>query len=341
VEGDVEAAIAKLRQDPAVLAAEPQRLVRLFDQPAPAPRFNLAFNDPDLPKRAVIDGRIQLPKAWEITTGSPDVVVAILDTGVDEHHPDLQGKLVPGYDVVNDTANPHDDHSHGTSCSGIVAAAADNGIGVAGMAPGCRVMPVKVLNKRGVGPLEWAAKGIVWAVDHGARVVSMSFGEDERSQVLQDAVDYARAHNVLCIASMGNDGEEVKHWPACTDGVLALGATYEDDRPALFTTEGSWVSMAAPGSRVYTVSPTYEIIDPMFGKRDLNYTYFSGTSASSPVAAAVAALVISHEPGIKEPELKLRLRKTADDVGAPGWDRQSGDGRVNAFRALTERPSAR
>ncbi len=341
--GDPATTLAALRRDPAVLAAEPNRLVRLPAPPrlAPAaPAFRVAaapaYDDPMLPNRVKTHARVQVERAWELASGA-GVVVAILDTGVEASHPDLKDRMVPGWDAVNGDDDPYDDHSHGTSCAGIVAATPNNAIGTAGIAPNARIMPVKVLNKRGVGPLEWAAAGIVWAADHGARVVSMSFGEDQPSQVLQDAVDYARGKGVLCVASMGNDGEERAHWPAKCDNVLAVGATYDDDRPALFTTEGAWVAISAPGTRVHTTSPTYEIVDPMFGKRDKDYTWFSGTSASSPVVAAVAALVVEREPGLSEAELRRRLRATSDDVGDKGWDKQSGDGRVNAFRALTER----
>lgn len=341
--GDPATTLAALRRDPAVLAAEPNGLVRLPSPPRVAPQgpaFRVAavpaYDDPMLPNREKTHARVQVERAWELASGT-GVVVAILDTGVEAEHPDLKDRLVPGWDAVNGDDRPEDDHSHGTSCAGIVAATPNNATGTAGIAPNARVMPVKVLNKRGVGPLEWAAAGIVWAADHGARVVSMSFGEDQPSQVLQDAVDYARGKGVLCVASMGNDGEEVAHWPAKCDHVLAVGATYDDDRPALFTTEGAWVALAAPGTRVHTTSPTYEITDPMFGKRDKDYTWFSGTSASSPVVAAVAALVLEREPGLGEAALRRRLRATSDDVGDKGWDKQSGDGRVNAWRALTER----
>lgn len=340
--GDPATTLAALRRDPAVAAAEPNGLVRLPAPPKvapPAPAFAIkavAYDDPMLPNRVKTHARVQVERAWELASGA-GVTVAILDTGVEKDHPDLKDRMVPGWDAVNGDDDPFDDHSHGTSCAGIVAATPNNAIGTAGIAPNARIMPIKVLNKRGVGPLEWAAAGIVWAADHGARVVSMSFGEDEPSQVLQDAVDYARAKGVLCIASMGNDGEERSHWPARCENVLAVGATYDDDRPALFTTEGSWVAISAPGTRVHTTSPTYEIVDPMFGKRDKDYTWFSGTSASSPVVAAVAALVLEREPGLTEAQLRARLRATSDDVGDKGWDKQSGDGRVNAFRALTER----
>ena len=343
VAGDPATTLAALRRDPAVLAAEPHGVVRLPAPPRVAPllpAFRLtagpAYDDPMLPNREKTHARVQVEPAWALASGA-GVVVAILDTGVEAAHPDLKDRMVPGWDAVNGDDRPEDDHSHGTACAGIVAATPNNAIGTAGIAPNARVMPVKVLNKRGVGPLEWAAAGIVWATDHGARVVSMSFGEDAPSQVLQDAVDYARAKGVICIASMGNDGEERAHWPARCEDVLAVGATYDDDRPALFTTEGAWVGIAAPGTRVHTTSPTYEIIDPMFGKRDRDYTWFSGTSASSPVVAAVAALVLEREPALSEAALRARLRATADDVGDKGWDKQSGDGRVNALRALTER----
>lgn len=337
--------LAELKRDPAVLAAEPNRLLRLPAPPRPIPGFKLAGlsgglpggNDPMYGNREKTHARVRVEQAWATGAFGNGVIVAILDTGIDAEHPDLKNRLVPGFDAVNGDNDPHDDNSHGTACAGIVAAEADNGIGTLGIAPQARVMPVKVLNARGTGPLEWAAAGLVWAADHGARVSSMSFGEDARSQILQDAVDYARSKGMVCVASMGNDGEAADHWPAKCDNVLAVGATYDDDRPALFTAEGPHVAIAAPGTRVHTTMPTYELIDPMFGKRDKDYTWFSGTSASGPVVAAVAALMIGQEPSTSEAEVRRRLRATADDVGDKGWDKQSGDGRVNALRALTER----
>lgn len=344
VPGDAVSALSDLRRDPAILAAEPNRLLRLPTPPRglpPTPTFSLkglpGANDPMYGNREKTHARVRVEQAWALGAFGAGVTVAILDTGVDAKHPDLVNRLVPGFDAVNNDNDPHDDHSHGTSCAGIVAAEADNGIGTLGIAPQARIMPIKVLNTRGVGPLEWAASGLVWAADHGARVSSMSFGEDTRSQILQDAVDYARSKGMVCVASMGNDGEAADHWPAKCDNVLAVGATYDDDRPALFTAEGPHVAIAAPGTRVHTLSPTYPLTDPMFGKRDVDYTWFSGTSASGPVVAAVAAMLIGQEPGITEAEVRRRLRATADDVGDKGWDKQTGDGRVNALRALSER----
>jgi subtilisin family serine protease len=159
----------------------------------------------------------------------------------------------------------------------------------------------------------------------------MSFGEDAPSQALQDAVDYARAHNVVCIAAMGNDGEEAKHWPAACNGVLAVGAVYDDDTPALFTTEGAWVGISAPGTQVWTTLPTYPLPD-----HQQNYYWFSGTSAAAPVVAAIAALLRTQHPELSESAVRDRLKATADDVAAPGWDKQTGAGRVNAWRALTD-----
>ncbi|HEY9724765.1 MAG TPA: S8 family serine peptidase, partial [Oscillatoriaceae cyanobacterium] len=345
VRGALAPAIAQLRALPSVLAVEPQQLEhlgktasrRMLGAAPPAPEPH-RFDDPDLAKNDRNFDRLEMEKAWAITTGAPSQVVAILDTGIDPNHPDLKDHLVPGYNFVANTPNPRDDFSHGTACAGVVAATANNGVGSCGIAPGVRIMPVKVLDHLGNGPLETAARGLVWAADHGATIASMSFGQDQPSQALDDAIAYARAKNVVVIAAMGNDGEEVvKHWPADSAGVLAVGATYDDDTPALFTTAGDWVGVAAPGTQIWTTMPTYQV-PPSVVQDDFheNYYYFSGTSAAAPVVAGVAALIRTKFPQLNEAQVRDRLEKTADDVGAKGFDNLTGHGRVNAYRALTD-----
>lgn len=346
VSGDASLVVANLKKQPWVAAVELQRLVHPPKAPtlaarpqtllpAPAVRDAVSFNDPDLAKCNEYQRWIGIQQAWAINTSTPSMVVAVLDTGVDAGHPELKNQLVPGYDAMNDNTNPRDDNSHGTACAGVVAAEANNGVGVVGLAPHSKVMPIKVLDRAGNGPLEVAAKGLVWAADHGAKIATMSFGEDAPSQVLQDAIDYARSKDMVLIAAMGNDGEEMKHWPACSDGVLAVGAIYaEDDTPALFTTEGSWVGICAPGDRVWTSMPTY----PTPGFTDdhaRNYDWFSGTSAAAPIVGAVAALVRTQFPQLNEAQVRARLRATARDVGAKGFDDLTGDGCVDALKALT------
>ena len=340
----VMGAIARLKQDGRVQAAEPQRLMHFKDAKPVAVRQGVtptaapdpATNDPDLAKQLRYFDRIKLTEAWKATgQGAATTIVAVLDTGVDASHPDLQGQLLPGYDFFNDKPEPKDDNSHGTACIGLLAAATNNHVGIAGVAPKIKVLPVKVLDRLGNGPLEICARGMVWSADHGAKIISFSSGEDAPSAVLQDAIDYCRKQDVMVLAAMGNDGENVQHWPACCPGVLAVGATYtEDDTPALFTTEGNWVGIAAPGDMIWTTRPTYPCPNPL-DEEPLNYSLMAGTSASCPIVAGVAALVRTRFPQLTEGQVRARLQATADDVGPKGVDDLTGAGRVNALRALT------
>jgi type VII secretion-associated serine protease mycosin len=312
---DVQAAVAALQATGAVSYAGPNHLYHAM----------LAPNDSEY-----VAGQqwgltqIKAEQAWDITTGSSDIIIALLDTGVATDHPDL-GKFVPGYDFVNNDSDPYDDHGHGTYTAGIAAAQTNNGQGVAGVAWGARIMPVKVLGARGQGSEEAIGVGIRWAVDHGARIISMSLGGDEDSPVMRDAVQYASDHNVLIVASAGNTPDGKPNYPAAYDPVLAVGASGRNDTYTGFSSWGPYVDVTAPG---------VGILSTAWDNGTLTYEYGNGTSASCPFVSGVAALIWSVNPNLTAAQVKQIIEDSSDDQGDPGWDEHYGYGRLNALRAV-------
>lgn len=266
-------------------------------------------------------------EAWDITAGS-EITIAIIDTGVSSSHPDLAGKVLPGYDFYNNDNDASDDEGHGTYTAGIAGASGDNGVGIAGVCWNCKILPVKVLNSRGQGDDADIATGIRWAVDNGARIVSMSLGGPDDTQVLRDAVIYARDRNVLLIAASGNgqaDGN-APNYPAAYPDVLAVSATTANDMVTGFSTTGGFVDIAAPGVGLWSTLWT-----PYEGD---TYGPANGTSASCPHVAGAAALVLSLRPDLSASQLAEILQASADDQGLPGKDPEYGYGRLNVFRAV-------
>ena len=307
---------AALAASPAVETVEPNR-VRTADA---------VPNDRLYSTEAAYLEAMHLPEAWDRTTGSSSQVLAILDSGVDLSHPDLQGRLVQGYDFVNNDSNPSDDFGHGTMVAGIAAAQTNNGIGVAGATWQGRVMPVKVLDSRGSATDNDIAAGIHYAVDHGATVINMSLGGPGASDLLQSAVDYATSHNVVVVAAAGNDGgtpdASVPHYPAACNGVIAVGATDSTGALASFSSYGPWVNVLAPGTGI--VSTTY---DGSYGQGD-------GTSFSSPLVAAVAVLLRSADPGASEASIVARIIGSAHGGVPPACAGATTAGVVDAVAAL-------
>src|SRR5438876_1037250 len=193
--GEPDGVLALLRADPRVRYAELDEVVRALRVP----------NDEFLPRQWSVT-KTHAEQAWDLSTGSSQVVVGILDTGIDPAQPDLRGKLVAGYDYVNNDQDPSDDNGHGTAVAGIVAADSDNGIGVAGYCWACRLMPVKVLGADGTGFVSGLAQGIVWAADHGARVINASLGSPVDDLTLTSAVQYAWLRGVPVVAEAGGSG---------------------------------------------------------------------------------------------------------------------------------------
>jgi subtilisin family serine protease len=258
------------------------------------------------------------PEAWDTTSGSSRIVVAILDTGVDRSQPEFKGALVPGYDFANGDSDPNDDHGHGTSVAGIIGARANNGAGLAGICWRCSVMPVKVLDKDGTGLDSLIAAGIVWAVDHGARVINMSLGGPGNTVDLDNAIAYAVSKNVVVVAAAGNSGTTETNYPAANTSVISVAGTNASDRRYAWSNYGRWVRVAAPGCNV---APSREGRDQVF----------CGTSSATPVVAGLAALTLAANPKATPPEVADALQRAAVPLAGVV---QSG--RINAPRTLAE-----
>ena len=310
-------AIASLRQNPNVLYAEPNHLAYATDT---LPN-DLYFNPPYSLQWGL--SRIEAPAAWDITTGANHVVIAIVDTGIDLDHPDLlcPGKLTPGYDFANDDSIPDDDNGHGSHVAGIAAACTNNNTGVAGVAWGARLMPVKVLDSVGNGYYDDVAAGIIYAVNQGADIINLSLGGSGGSQTLAGAVQYAYNYGRLVVAATGNNNGPVLY-PAAYPEAMAVAATDEFDQRAWFSNYGPETDIAAPGVDIYSTW------------NGGGYLSASGTSMATPYVAGLAALLWSLNPGLTRDQVRDVIQSTADDLGTPGKDNYFGYGRINARRAL-------
>ena len=265
---------------------------------------------------------------WNIERGySSSVTVAVIDTGVDLHHPDLSSKIVPGYDFINGDSGAYDDNGHGTHVAGIVSAATNNSRGVAGVSWNAKIMPVKVLSAYGYGSDLGVANGIYWAVDHGAKIINLSLGGSGYSQTLANATTYAYNNGVLVFAAAGNDYSSIISYPAGNPNVIGVAATDSRNRRAAFSNYNSSVDVAAPGVSVLS---TY-----IYGRQHV-YSYMSGTSMATPNAAGVAAVVLSKYSSYSVDELSDAVINGSRDLGSPGRDNYYGHGLVNLNYALRD-----
>ena len=334
----------RLSQDPAVRSVEPDSIGSV--QFAPNDPFYLS--DPSFGLGQWGIRKAHVDQAWDIVRGSPSIIVAVIDTGIDRNHPDLGGVVLSGAtfltapDPTCPAGSTIDDNGHGTHVAGVIAANGNNGIGIAGVAFGVKILPIKALDCQGAGLMSDVASGVIWATDHGARVINISLGSSAAQSTLQDAVRYAIARNVIVVAAAGNCGVlssrcttlNEPQYPGAYPEVLAVAATDDNDGHASFSNVGAYVGVSAPGVHIYGTIPTYPTtLSQSTGLT--SYASISGTSQASPFVAAVAALLLGQEPGLSVAQLIDRLKSTADDLGAFGPDPVFGSGRVNALRAVT------
>ncbi len=256
--------------------------------------------------------------------GAPagNAVVAVLDTGVDSAHPDLAGKVLPGVSFVDGEQPGQDPNGHGTEMAGIVAAATDNGIGIAGVGyAGVSILPVTVMDAAGGGRDSDIVAGVVYAADHGADVVLMAFSSGADSAALRAAIDYAWSRGTVVVAAVGNAGVDTVTYPAGDPDVLGVAATDRNDQPWASSNRGSDVAMAAPGSDILTTVPGG------------GYGAISGSSAAAAHVAAAAALLRAREPALANDVVVGRLLGTAVPVGTKA---QTGAGRLDLAAAWAD-----
>jgi thermitase len=306
------------------VGAHPERLRRVppsappaVTETKPATAAAIVPNDPGWTQQWGLR-QVEAPAAWALMSGaSRQVVVAVVDSGVDPTQPDLQGALVPGADFADSSGSTADQYGHGTMVAGVIAARGDNGQGVAGVCWNCLIMPIKVLDANGSGTATSIAEGIRWAADHGANVINMSIVLSGPDADVAAAIAYAHDKGVIVIAAAGNAGNGDATYPAAYPFVVSVAATDDSDQLYPWSTYGTWVTLAAPGCTLTTA---------LGG----GFAAFCGTSAAAPLVAGLAAL--GYEAGApSEAELEAALERTAKPL--PG---AVGSGRVDALQLVSQ-----
>lgn len=308
-------------------------------------------------KKTVNDPGAQLPnpeqwhlktidayKAWDITMGSSDIRVAVLDTGIELDHPEFEGQIYCQTDVVDNDGNAHDDDGHGTHVAGLIAAKANDGLDAVGVAPKTKLIIVDVFTKYfNDEEQEWAwgadtvdvIEGIQYAVGNGARIINMSLGNYEEDIAFTNAIRTAADAGVVCVAAAGNECTDTSHYPSDNGYCISVIATDKFDNRANFSNYGPQKHISAPGHEIYSTSGdiAYDFMGRPYDNDD-GYVEMSGTSMASPIVAGVAALVLSVKPELSVEELKSILCISAADLGDPAFDEEFGFGRVNAYYAV-------
>lgn len=298
--GSVAAKVKEYQTDSDVEYAEPDSPVRALGIP----------NDTYFSRQWGMT-KIDAPNAWNITQGRSNIKIAILDTGVDQNHEDIKGKIVSNK-KFSSSYTVDDLYGHGTHVAGIAAAVTNNAKGVAGGGYTCTIMNGKVLGDDGSGYYSWVANGIIWAANNGAKVINMSLGGSQSSSTLQNAVNYAWNKGVVIVAAAGNSNNASLLYPAAYTNCIAVAATDSTDNKSSFSSYGSWVDVAAPGTSIFSTLPnhSYRLYSSV---RAYNYGYLSGTSMASPHVAALAGLIwATTKYGTGNSSVRSRIQITAD-----------------------------
>lgn len=268
---------------------------------------------------------LDIDTAWDWNQGA-GVTVAVVDTGVSARGEDRPARLLAGYDFYDEDSDPNDEDGHGTHVAGTIAQATNNGLGCAGVAPGASILPVRVLGPDG-GSTWDVARGIRWAADQGAQVINLSLGGGA-STAQRDAVRYAVGKGAVLVAASGNESASRVSWPAAYEEVIAVGAVGADRRRASYSNVGDALDVVAPGGTA-SAGILQETVQP---DGQPTYAFLTGTSMATPHVAGVAALLIA--AGAAPSAVPDLLRDTATDLGAAGWDRETGHGLIDPVGAL-------
>lgn len=344
--GLVNQKVREYRGKSNVVYAEPNYIASAYNYPVNDSYYSYQWNF-----RGRDEGGVNAQLAWDISNGS-GTIVAVLDTGIAytdfrnyDIAPDLAGTLfVKGYDFINGDSKPNDDNGHGTHVAGTIAQTTNNNLGVAGIAYGAELMPVKVLNSQGSGSYSTIAEGIYFAANNGADVINMSLGGPVPSQTLENALAYAYGMGVTIVAATGNDNGDVGYPAAYDDYVIAVGATDYEMNRSYYSNFGSQVDLVAPGGDV-TVDLNYDgygdgILQNTFGNSvsDFGYYFYQGTSMATPHVAAAAAILKSNDDTLTAASIRMALEGSAHDLGDPGWDQYYGYGIIDIYAALSWTP---
>lgn len=310
--------------------------------------------------------------AWDIETGEgKPVVVAVIDTGLDYYHPDLKPSSVwrnpkpaskgedpngyendlIGWNFVENGNNPWDNDGHGTFVAGIIAAAANNGLGIAGINWGVQIMPLKVLDVFAHGKAFDIARALIYAADHGAKVINVSIESERLTKTEQMAIDYAHQKGALIVVAAGNQGSETTgRGIVALNHALGVAALDHTDKRAAFSNWGPQIKIAAPGTEILSLrarrtdfmlltgAEDYQSGESFVGPKN-QFMRSSGTSFAAPLVSAVASLIWAKYPNLTNVQVERMLLESADDVEEPGWDQFTGAGRLNAIASLKADPN--
>ncbi|MGC8818636.1 MAG: S8 family serine peptidase [Athalassotoga sp.] len=328
VSTSVERAVDYFKSLPDVAYAEPNYIVHALSIP----------DDPYFNKQWYLQN-IETPQAWNVSTGANTVIVAVVDTGVSSTHPDLQNILVPGYNFVNSTTNTMDDFGHGTFVAGIIDADTNNGIGIAGINWGgsnsTKIMPIVVLGPDGSGSVYNVSQGIIYAVEHGAKVINLSLGGPNYDQTEQLACQYAYNNNVVVVAAAGNNSSNTLDYPAAFPTVIPVASVAPSGSSYTLAHYSNYSStvICAPGGQMYSQNDPNGVFSTTYSTstNTNGYGYGQGTSFAAPQVSAIAALMIAHNiTGVAN--ITKILEKTATYIGPQST---FGYGLVNAYNAVT------
>lgn len=283
--------------------------------------------------------RINAEQAWDTTIGSSEVIIGIIDSGIDAGHPEFEGRVLAGYDFIEDDYLPQDECGHGTHVAGIAAAAGNNGEGIVGMNWNVKILPLRVLGGYCRGTTADLAEALVWAAEEGVDVVNLSVGIGAPSTLLENATYYAYQHGVALFAAAGNAGTSPLFYPAAYSWVMAIGATDQNDVRANFSNTGDGLGLMAPGVDILSTTPRGEFYYHEVLGTEQKYGYLGGTSMASPFVAGTAALMAGFPEFDTPDKIYQAMTETALDLGSPGYDQTTGYGLLQANDALQFSPT--